>query len=53
MDIYKVRKFGDAVEGNRYPGRGIVGRTVLRWHQSGHRIFYYGTVRQFKKPCIR
>ena len=24
MDIYKVRKFGDAVEGNRYPGRGIV-----------------------------
>lgn len=24
MDIYKVRNFGDAVEGNRYPGRGIV-----------------------------
>ena len=24
MDIYKVRKFGDAVDGNRYPGRGIV-----------------------------
>ena len=24
MDVYKVRKFGDAVEGNRYPGRGIV-----------------------------
>ena len=24
MDIYKVRKFGDAVEENRYPGRGIV-----------------------------
>ena len=24
MSIYKVRKFGDAVEGNRYPGRGIV-----------------------------
>jgi len=24
MDIYNVRKFGDAVEGNRYPGRGIV-----------------------------
>ena len=24
MDIYKVRKFGDAVEGNKYPGRGIV-----------------------------
>ena len=24
MSIYKVTKFGDAVEGNRYPGRGIV-----------------------------
>lgn len=24
MDVYKVRKFGEAVEGNRYPGRGIV-----------------------------
>ena len=24
MDVYKVRKFGDAVEGNKYPGRGIV-----------------------------
>lgn len=24
MDIYGVRKFRDAVEGNRYPGRGIV-----------------------------
>ena len=24
MDIYKISKFGDAVEGNRYPGRGIV-----------------------------
>ncbi len=24
MDIYKVMKFGDAVNGNRYPGRGIV-----------------------------
>ena len=24
MDIYKVRNFGDAAEGNRYPGRGIV-----------------------------
>ena len=24
MNVYKVRKFGDAVEGNRYPGRGIV-----------------------------
>ena len=24
MDTYKVMKFGDVVEGNRYPGRGIV-----------------------------
>ena len=24
MDIYKISKFGDAVKGNRYPGRGIV-----------------------------
>lgn len=24
MGIYKVRKFGDAAEGNKYPGRGIV-----------------------------
>ena len=24
MNVYKVRRFGDAVEGNRYPGRGIV-----------------------------
>ncbi len=24
MDTYKVRKFGDAAKGNRYPGRGIV-----------------------------
>ena len=24
MDIYKISKFRDAVDGNRYPGRGIV-----------------------------
>ena len=24
MDIYKIRSFSEAVEGNRYPGRGIV-----------------------------